>query len=282
VFSPFDRIINQSNFIVLIIEIFVQIGSFAFMMLIDTHAHIYLPEFETERQQLIIASQQKKVQKILMPAIDAATHSLMLDVEKNFDNCRAMMGLHPCSVNAEYQTELQIVDEWLQRRSFIAIGEIGLDFHWDKTFVQQQYETFHQQIQWAIHYDLPIVIHSRNATDECIEVVKQYPKLRGVFHCFSGTIDQGKAVIELGFLLGIGGVVTFKNAGLDKVVETLGIEDVILETDSPYLAPVPYRGKRNECSYLHLVAEKIAFITGKPLEEVARITSQNAIKLFNL
>jgi TatD DNase family protein len=252
------------------------------MFFIDTHAHIYLPEFDTDRQVLLEEACAKGVRKILMPAIDSSTHSLMLDVESNNEQCMSMMGLHPCSVKADYKTELQIILEWLQRRSFIAIGEIGLDFYWDKTFAKQQYEAFHQQIQWALQFNLPIVIHSREATSECIEVVKQYPGLKGIFHCFSGNIEQGERIIESGFLLGIGGVLTFKNAGLDKVVDVLGIEHVVLETDAPYLAPVPYRGKRNECSYLPLIAEKLATISGKKLEEVVTITTQNAIKLFNL
>jgi len=252
------------------------------MLLIDTHAHIYLPEFDNVRADMLKASSEKGVNQILMPAIDAQTHQLMLDVESTYDHCVAMMGLHPCSVNAEYKTEIKIIEEWLQRRHFIAIGEIGLDFYWDKTFTEQQYEAFHHQIGLAMQYQLPIVIHSRNATDECIEVVRQYPGLKGVFHCFSGTVEQAYAVMETGFLLGIGGVVTFKNAGLDKVIEQVGIEQVVLETDAPYLAPVPYRGKRNETTYLPLVAEKLSQITGKDLEEVAKITTANAVNLFKL
>lgn len=252
------------------------------MYLIDTHAHIYVPEFDVDRNALIAKAATQGVQQILMPAIDASTHQQMLQIEKGHPSCKAMMGLHPCSVNAEFQTELQIIKGWLERRSFIAIGEIGLDFYWDKTFTQQQYDCLHQQIEWALAYQLPIVIHSRDAIDEAIAVVKQYPALRGVFHCFSGTLAQAEQIMVLNFMLGIGGVVTFKNAGLDKVVEQIGIEALILETDAPYLAPVPYRGKRNQPDYLPLVAEKVASVTSKTIEEVAKITTQNVIKLFNL
>ena len=252
------------------------------MTFIDTHAHIYLPEFEQHLHEMIWESQEKGIEKILMPAIDAQTHQAMLDVAAAHTNCLPMMGLHPCSVNAEFLTELQIVEEWLGRRPFIAIGEIGLDFHWDKTFVQQQLDAFHAQILLALKYDLPIVIHSRNATDECIEVVRQYPGLRGVFHCFSGTLVQAEHVIALGFLLGIGGVVTFKNAGLDAIIAEVGIDQVVLETDAPYLAPVPFRGKQNSVPYLSLIAEKISQVTKLDIEEVAKITTQNAINLFKL
>jgi TatD DNase family protein len=190
--------------------------------------------------------------------------------------------LHPCSVTDEYVTELEIVKEWFVKRSFLAVGEIGLDFYWDRSFEKQQYEAFRMQIEFALELDLPIVIHSRNAIDQCIEVVKEYKNLKGVFHCFSGNSSQARQIIELGFYLGIGGVVTFKNSGLDKVIKDIGLDKVVLETDAPYLAPVPYRGKRNESSYLKYVVEKLVAITGKELEEVAKITTANAVKVFNL
>lgn len=252
------------------------------MLLIDTHAHIYLPEFDKDREMLIDRAKNAGIKKILMPAIDHSTHFSMLQTEEQFDCCYSMMGLHPCSVKEDYTEEITIVEAWLTKRKFIALGEIGLDFYWDKTFAEQQYNVFHLQVKLALKYDLPIVIHSRNATDECIEVVKQYPDLKGVFHCFSGTKVQAEKVIELGFLIGIGGVVTFKNSGLDKVIQEFGCGQVILETDAPYLAPVPYRGKRNEPAYLSYIVEKIAELTGKDAEEVTRITTQNAINLFNL
>lgn len=252
------------------------------MYLIDTHAHIYLPEFDTDRDDCINRALEAGVQSILMPAIDSSTHQAMLQVEADYPNCLAMIGLHPCSVNDSFEKELEIIREYLEQRRFWAIGEIGLDFYWDKTFTDQQYQCFHAQIELALQYDLPIAIHSRNATEECIGVIQQYPELTGVFHCFSGTYEQAAALMETSFYLGIGGVATFKNGGLDKILEKTGIERVILETDAPYLAPVPFRGKRNEPAYTRLVAEKLASITGLGLEQVAEITTENARKLFKL
>ncbi|MFN2438937.1 MAG: TatD family hydrolase [Chitinophagaceae bacterium] len=252
------------------------------MQLIDTHAHIYLPEFDTDRDKIVESAEKQGIHMIFMPAIDSNSHETMIKAEHQYNGCKAMMGLHACSVKAENKDELILIEQWLDRRSFIAIGEIGLDFYWDKSFTDQQYDVFHYQISLAIKYSLPIVIHSRNAIDECIEVVKQYPGLTGVFHCFSGDINQADQIIQTGFLLGTGGVITYKNAGLDKVVKQVGLDSLILETDAPYLAPVPFRGKRNECGYLIYVAEKIANITGKQLDEVAFITTQNAMKLFKL
>ncbi|MGI8599649.1 MAG: TatD family hydrolase [Chitinophagaceae bacterium] len=252
------------------------------MELIDTHAHIYLPEFDSDRISIIDASSHEGISKIIMPAIDSSTHAIQLQVEKDYSSCFSMMGLHPCSVTDEYVTELEIVKEWFVKRSFLAVGEIGLDFYWDRSFEKQQYEAFRMQIELALELDLPIVIHSRNAIDQCIEVVKEYKNLKGVFHCFSGNSSQARQIIELRFYLGIGGVVTFKNSGLDKVIKEIGLDKVVLETDAPYLAPVPYRGKRNESSYLKYVVEKLVAITGKELEEVAKITTANAVKVFNL
>lgn len=255
------------------------------MMLIDTHSHIYLPEFEKDRSNMLEKSEKEGVSKILMPAIDSSTHTVMLELEEERPlTCISMIGLHPCSVKENYLFELKIVRDYLEKRSFKAVGEIGLDFYWDKTFTEQQYAAFNQQIEWALHFDLPIVIHSRNSTDECIEVVSKHQKgkLRGVFHCFSGDIVQAKRVIDLGFYLGIGGVVTFKNSGLDKVMEEISLEHVVLETDAPYLAPVPFRGKRNEPAYLKYVAEKLAGIKNVEIDEVAKITTDNAEKLFGL
>ncbi|HEU4469803.1 MAG TPA: TatD family hydrolase [Flavisolibacter sp.] len=252
------------------------------MHLIDTHTHIYLNEFEKDRDEMMKRAQSAGVYLMLLPAIDAATHGQMLALEAQYEACRAMMGLHPCSVKEDFEQELALVEDWLGKRKFLAVGEIGLDFYWDKSFVQQQTEAFHRQIGLALRYDLPVSIHSRNATDECIEVIQEYPELRGVFHCFSGTAEQAEKIMAAGFYLGIGGVVTFKNAGLDKVIESKGLSSVILETDAPYLAPVPYRGKRNEPAYVKLVAEKLALLCHCSIEEVAEITTQNARKLFNL
>ena len=252
------------------------------MQLIDTHAHIYLDEFNSDRETVMKDAGIAGIQYIIMPAIDASTHENMIEFNKNYSQCLMMMGLHPCSVKNNYREELQIVSDYLPMHSFYAIGEIGLDFYWDKTFVNEQYEAFHQQINFAINYNLPIVIHSRNALDECIKVVKQYPGLKGVFHCFSGTEEQAEEILETEFYMGIGGVLTFKNSGLDKVVSKIGLDRLVLETDAPYLAPVPYRGKRNQPAYVKIVAEKLSELLRLPLQEVAELTTNNALKLFNL
>jgi TatD DNase family protein len=252
------------------------------MYLIDSHSHIYLPEFDEDREDCIDRAREAGIEKIIMPAIDSSTHEAMLQAEVKYPACMAMMGLHPCSVTNACEKELEMVEAHLQKRKFVAIGEIGLDFYWDKTFTEQQYDAFHYQIKLALHYELPIVIHSRNAIDECIEVVQQYPGLTGVFHCFSGRYEQALKIVETNFMLGVGGVVTFKNSGLDKVIEKTGINNVILETDAPYLAPVPYRGKRNEPAYTRLVAEKLVQITQLSFEQVAELTTENAGKLFKL
>jgi TatD DNase family protein len=249
--------------------------------LIETHAHIYLPEFDNDRGDIIEKAKSQGINKMYMPAIDSTTHQQMLEVETQFNVCHSMIGLHPCSVKENYLEELSIVEQFLKKRSFCAIGEIGLDFYWDKTFTDQQYYCFEKQAQWAIDYELPIVIHSRNALDECIEVVKKFKGIRGVFHCFSGTVQQATEIIKAGFFLGIGGVITYKNAGLDAVIAQIGIDKLVLETDAPYLAPVPYRGKRNESSYLPLIAQKVSVVTGKSLEDVATITTKNASILFS-
>ena len=252
-------------------------------MLIDTHSHIYAVEFDSDRIYMLERAEKEGVRKILMPAIDSNTHWAMLKLEEeNPTVCGSMMGLHPCSIKENYKEELKIAKEYLDKRPFTAVGEIGLDFYWDKTFTEQQYAAFHEQIEWALHFDIPIAIHSRNSTDECIKVVAEHQKgkLKGVFHCFSGDSKQAKQVIDLGFYLGIGGVVTFKNSGLDKVLQDVAMKNIVVETDAPYLAPVPFRGKRNEPSYLKYIVEKIATIKNVNVEEVAKITTTNAEKLF--
>ena len=255
------------------------------MNFVDSHAHIYLDDFKDDLDKVIETANKKGISTILMPAIDSSTHVAMLQTEQAYsDSCRSMMGLHPCSVKDDYQKELAQVLDYLSRRKFVAIGEIGLDFYWDISFKTQQYDAFQRQITMALDFDMPIVIHSRNAVDECINVVQdnQDGDLKGVFHCFSGTIDQARKIIELGFYLGIGGVLTYKNSGLDKVMGEIGLDKVILETDAPYLAPVQYRGKRNESAYIPIIAEKLAEIKSIPINEVANITTQNAQELFGL
>jgi TatD DNase family protein len=252
------------------------------MYFIDTHTHIYLPEFDDDRNVIMQRAKDLNVEITIMPAIDSSTHSAMITVESTYENCYAMIGLHPCSVNQDYERELSIVRDYLAKRKFIAIGEIGLDFYWDKTFTKEQFEAFRQQIAIALQHNLPIVIHSRNAIDECIDIVSEHTGVKGVFHCFSGNEEQARKIIDLDFMLGIGGVATFKNAGLDKVIEKIGLGNVILETDAPYLAPVPFRGKRNEPAYTKLVAEKISAICNVPVKQVAELTTANAKNLFKL
>lgn len=254
-------------------------------MYIDTHSHIYSKEFDTDSAVMLERAWSASVSKILMPAIDSDTHEAMLTLEKtNPERCLSMMGLHPCSVNENLEKELKIIEDYLKEGKFIAIGETGLDFYWDLTHKKEQYHAFEKQIEWALEYDLPIVIHSRESTDECIDVISHYSDkgLTGVFHCFGGTKEQAEKIIQNGFYLGIGGVLTFKKSGLDELLKQLPLDNIILETDAPYLAPVPYRGKRNEPAYIPLIAQKLADIKEMSIGEVAAITTKNAEKLFKL
>lgn len=255
------------------------------MTLIDTHSHIYLMDFAEDRDAMMERSDKVGITKILMPAIDSVTHENMLELERQFpEKCMSMIGLHPCSVLGNYDTELNLIENYLAKNKFVAIGETGLDFYWDLTYKDQQYEVFQRQIEWALQYDIPVVIHSRNSIDECIDMIKKNQKgsLKGVFHCFSGSLHQAQQIIDLGFYLGIGGVVTFKNSGLDGVMKEIDLQNLILETDAPYLAPVPFRGKRNEPSYISYVAQKLADIKATTIEEIGAVTTANAQKLFNL
>jgi TatD DNase family protein len=225
------------------------------------------------------------IDTIIMPAIDSTTLEAMLEVEKTYpENCMAMMGLHPCSVKENVKEELAIIEAQLQKRKFIAIGEIGLDYYWDKTFTTEQMHAFEIQMQWALDYKLPIAIHTRNAMGETIEAVKPFAKkgLRGIFHCFSGSKESAEQIISMDFHLGLGGVLTYKNAGVAEAIKDIPMEWLVLETDAPYLSPVPYRGKTNEPSYMIHVAMKLAEIKNLPLHEIASITTNNAEKLFGL
>lgn len=254
------------------------------MIYIDTHCHLYADEFKDDINEVIAIAQKASVQKFYLPAIDSSTHEKMIAVENQFpDSCMAMMGLHPCSVNETVQVELNIIEEWLIKRKFVAIGEIGLDFYWDKTFTEQQYIAFEVQMQLALEQQLPIVIHTRNAMQETINMVKPFAQkgLNGIFHCFSGSYENAKQIVDIGFYLGIGGVITYKNAGLPQVLQNIGLENMVLETDAPYLSPVPFRGKRNQSSYIPIIAQKLADTKNCTIEDVARITSQNAKKIFN-
>ncbi|SIT82651.1 TatD family hydrolase [Pontibacter indicus] len=253
------------------------------MTLIDSHAHIYSEQFKQDRDQALARALEEGVEKIYMPNIDHTSIDVMLETEAKHPNqCIAMMGLHPTSVNNDFEKELYLVEEWLGKRKFAAVGECGIDLYWDKTFLPQQQEALKVQVQLAKKHQLAIVLHTRDSFDETYEIIAaaQDGSLKGVFHCFSGTVEQAAKVKELGFLMGIGGVATFKNGGLDKVLPHVSLDDLVLETDCPYLAPVPHRGKRNEPVYLPLVARRVAELMQKPVEEVAVTTTRNALNLF--
>jgi len=252
--------------------------------MIDTHTHLYSEEFDNDFSEMLQRAINKGVTEFYLPAIDSESHRKMIDLETQYpDKIFAMMGLHPCYVKPEtWEKELIIVDKWFGCRKFVAIGEIGIDLYWDKTTLDIQIKAFEKQIDMAIMYDVPIVIHTRESFDETFEVLerKKHPKLRGIFHCFSGNLEQAKRAIDLNFLLGIGGVVTFKNGKIDQFLHEIPLEKIVLETDSPYLAPVPHRGKRNESSYLDLVVGKLVNIYNKDFAEIDRITTENAHRIF--
>lgn len=252
-------------------------------MLIDTHTHLYSSQFDEDRDEIVRRAKENGVQRVYLPSIDSAYYDSMLAMEENDPEwCKLMIGLHPCHVKENYREELDFVEKQLEKRPFAAIGEIGMDLYWDKTFQKQQREALEIQIDWADSYKLPIILHVRNAFDELFEGLeaKKSKNPWGIFHCFSGNLEQARRAISMGFKLGIGGVVTFKNSGLDKVMQEISLEDIVLETDSPYLAPTPYRGKRNETSYISLVVDKLAEIKEVSKEEVIEITGRNAEDLF--
>ncbi len=253
------------------------------MRLIDTHCHLYLPEFKADIAQIMQRAAIAGIQRFHLPGINSEVIFDILAFEAAYPGkAFAMAGLHPCSVKEDYKQELSIVEEWVNKRPFTAIGEIGLDFYWDKTFAAQQYEAFETQMQWALQHKLPIVIHSRNAMQETINTLKPFAEkgLRGIFHCFSGTAADAAQITGLGFLLGIGGVLTYKNSGLAAALENIPLDYLVLETDAPYLTPVPFRGKRNESSYLTYIVQKLAEVKKVSVEEAAAATTANAEKIF--
>lgn len=253
------------------------------MKLIDTHTHLYVEEFRTDIDSVVERAVNEGVEKFYLPAIDSLENANLLELEKRFSGkMYAMAGLHPCSVKENYKDEIKQIEHQLSKREFAAIGETGLDFYWDATYKKQQYESLHIHAQWAIKHKIPLVLHTRNSMQETIDVVKQYKEknLFGIFHCFGGSLQNAKNIIELGFLLGIGGVITFKNSGLAGVVKEIDLKYLVLETDSPYLAPVPLRGKRNESSYLKYIVQKLAEIKNLSVEEVASETTNNAEYVF--
>ncbi len=256
------------------------------MEFIDTHAHLYVEEFSSDIDEVLQKAKNEGVNRIITPAIDSKSHSNMIKMaEKHPDMVYPLMGLHPSSVKSDYKKELAQVEDYISQRSlFNGIGEIGIDLYWDKTHFKEQLDAFKTQVKWAIELKWPIVIHTRDSFNEVYKALEPLvtDDLTGIFHCFGGTVEQAKQIINMGFMLGIGGVVTFKNTNLREVIKQIDLNHIVLETDSPYLAPVPFRGKRNQSSYIKLIAEKIADVYQYPLNKVANVTTQNAIRVFNL
>ncbi|TGE24997.1 TatD family deoxyribonuclease [Hymenobacter aquaticus] len=253
------------------------------MQLTDSHAHIYSEQFKPDRDEALHRAYEAGVTTIVMPNIDHTSIDSMLETEARFpQQCFAMMGLHPCSVGADFERELYLVEEWLGKRPFAAVGECGIDLYWDKTTLARQQEALRVQVALAKTHNLPLVLHTRDAFQETADIIEaaQDGSLRGVFHCFSGTKEEADRVLRLGFKLGIGGVATFKNGGADQFLPDIALEHLLLETDCPYLAPVPHRGKRNEPAYLPLIARRVAELLGKAPEEIAEATTRNAQALF--
>ncbi len=253
------------------------------MKFIDTHAHLYLEHFSSDIAEVIQRAREHEVSAIYLPNIDRDSIDSMIDLENaNPGYCMSMIGLHPCSINLNYEKELGKIKGWLEKRKFVAIGEIGTDLYWDKTFIEQQEDALKIQIGWAKDYMVPIVLHSRDSLDKTIDIIERnyFPELHGIFHCFTGDLHQAQKIMDLGFLIGVGGVSTFKNSQIGDTIKDIPLECIVLETDSPYLSPTPYRGKRNEPSYIPLIAEKLASLTGRSLSDVAHITTENANNIF--
>ena len=255
------------------------------MKYIDTHTHLFSRQFNDDRHVAVRRAIEAGVEKMLLPNIDSESLEPMYALCDAFkDNCLPMIGLHPSDVNADYETALATIEAQFGTRDFIAIGETGLDYYWDSTFKEQQKISFHQHIRWAKEKRLPIVIHTRNSFEDAIEMIhaEKDENLTGVFHCFSGTKEDAAKIMDVGFYMGIGGVLTFKNSGIAEAVADIPMQYLVLETDSPYLAPVPHRGKRNESAYIPIIAQKLAEVKNLSIEEVAQLTTENAIKLFSL
>lgn len=251
----------------------------------DTHTHLYYEADPEKLAQLMERCFTNKITRLFLPNVDSSSIPQVFNLAKLYpENCFPMLGLHPCDVKVNFQNELDVIRQEITQTKIYAIGEIGIDLHWDKTTLDFQQDAFRQQIAWAMESDLPIVIHCREAFNEILEILTELKnnKLRGIFHCFTGSAEQAAQVIEMGFYLGIGGVLTYKNSGLDKAIEHISLNHIVLETDSPYLTPVPFRGKPNESSYLVYVAQKLADLKQVSIEEVARITTQNSKTIFGV
>ncbi|MDJ0644780.1 MAG: TatD family hydrolase [Flavobacteriaceae bacterium] len=255
------------------------------MILTDTHTHLYVEQFDEDRSKMMQRAFNLGISRFFIPAIDSEYHRAMFDLEKHYpEHIFLMMGLHPTSVKENYQEELAIVKELLDKRKFYAVGETGIDLYWDTSFLKQQQDAFKTQIQWAKEKDLPVVIHSRESFDEIFEVLEgeKDEKLRGIFHCFTGTLEQANRALSFNMKLGIGGVVTFKNGKIDQFLKRIPLEHIVLETDAPYLAPVPFRGKRNESAYIVNILEKLVDIYNLTPQEIAEITTQNSKDVFRI
>ncbi len=258
------------------------------MILIDTHTHIYLEDFNADIDEVIKRAQTLGVKYFMLPNIDRATIEEVKILHNKFPlACLPMMGLHPCSVKESYHEEIKIIETELfsdTKIKYFGVGECGLDYYWDKTFIPQQKEVLHLHAKWAKELNLPIILHTRDSLDDGIALMQeeQNGKLKGIFHCFGGTVEQAQQIIDLGFLLGIGGVLTYKKSGLDEVLKNIDLKYLVLETDAPYLTPVPYRGKRNEPAYLEFILTRLSEVKNSSKEEIARVTTENAIKLFGI
>ncbi len=255
------------------------------MHLIDTHTHLYLEEFVADRETVVKRAMENGVSRMLLPNIDSESLGDMLSLHRAFpENCLPMIGLHPTSVKKDFERELNVVEKELETGKYCGIGEIGVDLYWDTTYEEEQLHVFKQQLILAKKYKLPVSIHVRNSFEQALKIVKQEltDDLKGVFHCFTGNVDEAKKIMDTGFKMGIGGILTFKNSGLDKTVKEIPLENIVLETDAPYLTPVPYRGKRNESAYLTYIARKLSEIKDMPFKKTAEITTANAMELFNL
>ncbi|MEX0967697.1 MAG: TatD family hydrolase [Bacteroidia bacterium] len=254
-------------------------------MYIDTHTHLFLEQFEEDIKETMDRAKAEGVLKCFLPNIDASTISPLKALAAQFpEQCFPMMGLHPCSVKEDWKQQMQTIENELRKGKYYAVGEAGLDYYWDTSFKAAQQEALRYQVSLALELDLPIVLHTRDSFDDNLRIMQEMQdgRLRGVFHCFTGSPEEAVQVIDLGFYLGIGGVVTFKNSGLDKTLEQVPLQSLVLETDSPYLAPVPFRGKRNESSYIPYIARKLAEIKDMPVETIASETSRNSMKLFSI
>ena len=254
-------------------------------MITDTHTHLYSEQFDQDRDAMIQRAKNTGVQRFFIPAIDSSYTERMFSLEKNYpSDVFLMMGLHPTSVKENYESELLHVKEWIDKKSFVAIGEIGIDLYWDKTYLKEQKKAFQTQIKWAKEKKLPVVIHCRNAFDEIFDILEleKGPDLYGIFHCFTGTLKQAEKAISYNMKLGIGGVVTFKNGKIDTFLNQIPLQHIVLETDAPYLSPTPFRGKRNESSYIKFVIEKLTSIYELPFSEIINITTENSKEVFGI